>query len=428
MVHKVTGVLAAACAVVVLAGCGSDGGHPAAPPPSTSAAPAAPREPVPAAFDSARGWSISEDQDVELARPTGAPRAGLLLVLASGPDGVHVVAHDAVTGAIRWRSAPVPELDSGRLGSTVFVTTDGDREYAVLATTGAGEDNGVDKPARSTRLYVYGTDSSGSVTPEREISLPVAVGDYWAQADGRVFLENGDGVTVVRVADGSMTSYPADGAELRPPKDCPHAIGSCADGMTVVGMTANGPLVQGFQAFWVPGGWISDDVVPSGASPNEGFRNVEIVASPDGEAILAGWPTEDPTEWLWALHDAATGHVRGSVRCDLRGAHGPSGLTPLVSDRFVLAGFAAFDLRTGQGQCFAETAGRRAIELTAVGEDGTAYGTAGSDDTPVSVSLLTGQATPLPGGTELPDGIAAGAAYLGTATNGGESILVYPPA
>ncbi|GHE94299.1 hypothetical protein GCM10017786_29160 [Amycolatopsis deserti] len=347
---------------------------------------------------------------------------------ASGPDGVHVVAHDAVTGAIRWSSAPVPEPE-GDLDSTVFVTTDGGREYAVLATTGAGEDNGVDKPARSTHLYVYGTDSSGPVTAEREISLPVAVGDYWAQSDGRVFLENGDGVTVVRVADGSMTSYPEDDGELRPPKDCPHAIGSCTDRVNVVAMTANGPLVQGFQAFWVPGGWISDDVVPAGASPNEGFRNVEIVASPDGEAILAGWPTEDPTEWLWALHDGATGRVRGSVVCDLdSAAHGPSGLTPVVSGRFLVAGFAAFDLRTGQGQCFAETAGRRAIELTAVAADGTAYGTAGSEDTPVSVSLSTGRATPLPDGTTIPDGVAAGSAYLGTATNGGESILVFPPA
>ncbi|MFJ8811881.1 hypothetical protein [Amycolatopsis thermoflava] len=429
MSYKVTGVLAAACAVVVLAGCGSDGGRAAAPPVSSSSAPSAPREPLPAEFDAARGWSISADQDVEFAHPTGAPEARLLLVRASGPDGVHVVAHDAVTGAVRWRSVPVPEPE-GDLDSTVFVTSDGGREYAVLATTGTGEDNGVDKPARSTHLYVYGTDSSGTtVTPERDVSLPVRSGDYWAQSDGRVFLENGDTVTVVRVADGSMTSYPEDDAGLRPPKECPHAIGSCADRMAVVAATASGPLVQGFQSFWVPGAWISDDVKPAGASSNEGFRNVEVVGSPDGQSVLAGWPTEDPTEWLWALHDAATGQVRGSVKCDLDGAtaHGPSGVEPMVSGHYLLAGRVVFDLSTGQGRCFAETSDRRAIELTAIGGD-TAYGTAGSDDTPVSVSLSTGKATPLPDGTKVPDGVAAGSAYLGTATNGGERILVYPPA
>lgn len=433
MASKVLAMLATACAAVVLAGCGAEeaGSRPARA--TTAAAPVAPEAVLPAAFDGAHGWSIrGEYGSTVYAQPVGAPAAGLLLVRSGGPDGLRIVAHDPATGAVRWRSAPVPRPE-GDVRPAVFVTAEGGREYAVLATTGAGADHGVDGEAHSTDLYVYGTDSSGvDVSPERHISLPLAVGGYWAQRDGRVVLDDSEGVTVARVADGSLTSYQDDAVALAPPLACPHAIGSCVDSTAVVAVTGAGPVVQGFQAFWVPGRWSSEQAVPSGASRNDGYRNVEVVGTPDGRTILAGWPTAEHRTWIWALHDGATGRIIGTVACGFPPGTtaAPSAVDPVVSGdgRYLLAGLTAFDLGGGKGWCFGETDTRRGVELTAVDDTGTAYGTTDDGNTPVSARLPTGAATPLPETTVIPDGIAAGAAYLGTSTEGGGSIAVYPPA
>ncbi|MGW1927191.1 hypothetical protein ACWCQ0_51750, partial [Streptomyces massasporeus] len=90
--------------------------------------------------------------------------------------------------------------------------------------------------------------------------------------------------------------------------------------------------------------------------------------------------------------------------------------------RFLVDGGNVFDLRTGKGTCADQGQDAKKITLRTVGDDGTAYGTAGEEPplTPVSVSATTGAAAPLPEATALPAAMASGAGlfvtYAGTDT------------
>ncbi|EHR53845.1 hypothetical protein SacmaDRAFT_5731 [Saccharomonospora marina XMU15] len=400
----------------------------------------APRLSLPDGFDSTRGWRAGGGSDrLRFGRPVVAPRAGVVLLRATthSGDASHVVAHDAATGAVRWRGGPVPNPES-RIDTLPFVVNPDGREYVVLATTGAEGGDGVDKATDTTHLYVYDVASSGDgVAPLREITVPGEAAGYEVNSDGAILVSHRRGATVVDVATGETTDYESGSEQLAAPKECGQLVGSCNDNSRLVGITGSGPLVQGHKAFWVPGGWFSDDVTPQAASPDEGGVTVEVVGSADGKSFLAAWPVRDGVsgvERVWAVHDGDTGAVVASVTCEQRtdGFGDPMDAEPVLSanGRYLIFDIVGFDLRSGEGRCFAADEQRNEIQLTSVADDGTAYGhaapssTSADPGTPASVSLETGEADPLGDDTRVPSLIGAGVGVFDE--DGGGEVYVYP--
>ncbi|WP_157849674.1 hypothetical protein [Streptomyces novaecaesareae] len=400
--------------------------------PSRSAAPA---KPIPAAFDSTRGWEVEAGKDGNLRGPAVASDAGLILFRSISEDKktASVLAYDAKTGAIRWRSKPVanPTRDSLDADAMVFVTHKAGKEYAVLAVTGTEGGDGVNRASGVTRLAAYDTASSGEAAPVKETTVPDKATGYGVQRDGGLTeVQLGRSTAVVDVLSGQVTTYDRNNAALNAPKPCELAFGSCNTSTGVTALTPAGPLVQGRGAFWALGGWFSGDVVPAGASAIVGSSTVTAYGSPDGH-VVAAWPStgHDNDRSVWAVHDGGTGQVLATVECTGKKA------TPRLSSdgRYLIADFAVFDLQAKKGYCFEATGARNPVQLTTVDKDGTAYGnaktpdqnTGGLSDTPTSVVLATGQASALPAGTLVPDLIGADAAVFGTDTGIGP-VLVYP--
>ncbi|MEU9037172.1 hypothetical protein AB0D45_20035 [Streptomyces sp. NPDC048352] len=391
---------------------------------------AAPKQPVPAAFDNTKGWEIRDDEH-DLSGPVISDEAGLVLLRwhERGGKTARVVARDAKTGKVRWSSKPVVRPEAPKSGmpvdSKVLLARGGSKEYAVLAVTGSEGGDGVNTASPVTRLAVYDIASSGDdVKPQREITVPGPALGFTAQRElGVVKVASDQGVSLVDVVSGQVTTYDRNHA-LKSPKPCQQLIGTCDNSrVTVAGQTPVGPLVQGYGAFWA-GGWFSGDVVPAGAVPERGGRRVTASGLPNGDA-LASWPDKEGKGQtnVYAVHDGKTGLVRASVAC---ANESDSAFTPTVSGdgRYVLAGRVVIDLQSGQGQCFEQTSTRNAITVATVDKAGTAYGK--TSQSPASVDLSSGHASPLPWGTLLPTAIGADVAVFGTSTAGGESILVYP--
>ncbi|MEU3744507.1 MULTISPECIES: hypothetical protein [Streptomyces] len=392
---------------------------------------AAPKEPVPAAFDNTKGWETKDDEH-ELSGPVISEEAGLVLLRwhERGGKTARVVAKDAKTGQVRWSTKPLvrpEEPKSGRpVDSQVLLARGGTKEYAVLAVTGVEGGDGVNIASPVTRLAVYDIASSGDAAePLRQISVPGTATGLTAQRElGVVTVVSDQGVSLVDVASGRVITYDGDHPALKSPKPCRQLTGTCdSRRVTVAGQTPAGPLVQGYGAFWA-GGWFSGDVVPADAVPEHGGRTVEASSLPNGDA-LASWPDKEGSAEtnVYAVHDGKTGKVRASVAC---ANERDSAVTPTVSGdgRYVLAGRVVIDLQAGKGHCFEQTSTRKAITVSTVDKDGTAHGE--TAESPAAIDLSSGKASPLPEGTLLPDVIGADVAVFGTTTAGGESILVYP--
>ncbi|CAL9329841.1 hypothetical protein [Streptomyces sp. enrichment culture] len=445
---RTVAAMAATLAALSLAACGSspdspDGTDREPAPEQSAAGAAAPKKAIPEAFDSTKGWVAEPDGNTgdELGSPVIAADAGLVLLRSNTADGKssRIVAHDARTGAIRWASEPMVRPAPGdghdHIDVRVFVTHKDGKEYAVLAATGTEGGDAVNKGAGVTRLAVYDTASTGKqAAPVRETTLPgLASGGFTVLRDGGLALVRlDDSTAVVDVLSGRVTTHDRQSPALKSPKPCDQLIASCETDARIVGITPKGPLVQGFRAFWVSGGWFSGDAVPAGAIASEGSRDVEVYGTQGGQ-VVAAWPSETgPADTsIWAVHDGSTGEVVASVACE---APDDDPLEPAVSadGRYVIADLAVFDLRAKRGHCFESTSARNRVELVAVDKDGTAYGnamevgTVGTTRAPASVDLGTGKASALPEGTLVPDLIGADAAVFGTSSGGGERILVYP--
>ncbi|MER7850029.1 hypothetical protein ABTZ03_39530 [Kitasatospora sp. NPDC096077] len=389
-------------------------------------------DPIPAAFDRAKGWEVASGKDGHLGSPAVAPDAGLILFrsISENRATVSVLAYDAKTGAIRWRSQPVANLTRDNLDAyaTVFVTHKGGKEYAVLAVTGTEGGDGVNPGSGITRLAAYDTAASGEAIPVKETTVPDKATRYGVQRDGGLATVQLDGsAAVVDVLSGQVTTYGRNDPALNAPKPCEPAVGSCNTGTGVAGLTQAGPLVQGRGAFWALGGWFSGDVVPAGASAIVGSSTVMAYGSPDGHVVAAWPPTgHDSDRSVWAVHDGGTGQVLATVECAGKKA------TPRLSSdgRFLIADLAVFDLQAKKGYCLEATGARDLFQLATVDKDGTAYGiaktpTGGLSDTPTSVTLATGQASTLPAGTLVPDLIDADTAVFGMESDV-SPVFVYP--
>lgn len=424
-------VTGAFVAVTVLSGC-SDPAPPPVPPPSPKADPEAAQQKIPEAFDAAKGWTAVGADGGKLADPVLAARVGAVLFAVPSPDGktVRLLAKDEKTGADRWTSAPVelPGEESGYhdVATRLFETAKDGKDYAVLASTGLEGGDAVNKAKEVTHLDVFdlGATANGGKAV-RQIAIPVAAGRFTVQDGGTALVEADRATAVADVSTGEVTTYDRSSPSLNAPKPCEHAIGDCNLNLSVPGATARGPLVQGFRAFWTPGGWFSGDAVPAGAAANVGSADVRTYGTPDGKHVLAAWPVEDDaTARMWAVHDAATGQVQASVRCaqstldDKESRRAGPFLD--AGGRYLVAGRAVFDLEAKKGYCFAETATRKAIKVESVDPDGIAYG---ASESPVRIDLSTGEAKPLPEGTSAPAAIDQSVAVIDKDSDG---VYVYP--
>ncbi|MGW4401423.1 hypothetical protein ACWEHA_39515 [Amycolatopsis nivea] len=323
----VTGVVLAAC---------SDPAPTPAPPPAPQPDPAAAQQKIPDAFDAAKGWSAVGADGGKLTDPVLAARAGVVVFAEASNDGktVRVVAKDEKTGADRWTSAPVelPDAETSYhdVSTRLFETVKDGKDYAVLASTGQEGGDAVNKPKKVTHLDVFdiGSTPNGGKAARR-IAVPAAASRFAVQDGGTALVEVDRATAVADVATGQVATYEQQSPALKAPKPCEHDIGDCNLNLSIPGATAKGPLVQGFRAFWTPGGWFSGDVVPSGATANVGSADVRTYGTPDGRHVLAAWPVEDDaTVRMWASTTRRPG------RCWPRSAvHSPQWTTGTAGDR-----------------------------------------------------------------------------------------------
>ncbi|MEU3271087.1 hypothetical protein ABZ639_09570 [Saccharomonospora sp. NPDC006951] len=444
------GVAVSACVLVLsLAACGSaEEGTPSGAGPTTapeqSAGQAvkdpdgrAARQRIPDAFDAKAGWVAEDEKGKPLKRFTPAPEAAALVFAGVDEhDKINrLVALDARTGEPRWTSElvefPGKEEAAGARGRVTVTKGSDGKEYAVLATTGKEEGDGVNKSTDLAQLVVFDTAASGEgVEPVRTIAIPDRAREYQTQSDGRVLVEVRGGTVVADVATGDVTDYDHKGAELDPPKPCVEEVRNCNQLKSVTGYAEKGPLVQGRDVFWVAGGWMSTDVVPEGATNRGSATGGQTYGSPDGAVAIAAWPTaeENITRRVWAAHDMATGKPLATTTCEALSVAMTSGVTTQSADgRYLFAKTLVMDLDTGKGHCFTATDERERLEVSSVDSQGgsaaTAYGEGGGN-AGVSIDLDTGEATPLPEGTLVPAYVGADYAVV----EAEKSTFVYPRA
>ncbi|MET7778084.1 hypothetical protein ABZU94_29135 [Streptomyces mirabilis] len=395
----------AALALGALAGCSDTSGGKAEPTAGATRKAAAPvRLPVPDGFDTGTGWSTSaspEATDVESGSSgfplvTVAPKSGLVVQAAA--DGSRVRAFSLASGKTVWTFTP-RALTSARTG--VFVQEGKAGEKVVLARQGKTSGSGLNTSRRTITIDVIAADSTSKATADHHLDLTVP--DDTASS----FTATDSGFLVGPVTDGvhekAVAIDAATGAQRTVQKKTMTVSGcgsgSCAVQASPAFATAQG-VVSAFQQQdgcdqWAEGGtpctygfrvgdaWTSTSVAPSG-------MHVGIPLAVTGQYLVAAWHTSDTQtdppaltdtdKTILAVHDLATGKIKARVSCTSAdaltlqpgAAQSSTRLSP--NGDFLVSGQAGFDLATGRGHCFTSTASTKGIDLTAVADDGTAYG------------------------------------------------------
>ncbi|MFE3600210.1 hypothetical protein [Streptomyces sp. NPDC059142] len=361
--------------------------------PSASGAPRIPQLPVPATYDTARGWDIIDGSPGYAV----AEDTGLVAYLDRTDEDRYLIRTvDPATGKPGWSGEPRRTLFApDRFPRLLAVTTGDRREYFVTWSYGR-IDRSPGQPADAlVSLDIYSA-ADGSA---RRVELPWAdVPKVTAWGPGVLVSDGKATSTVVDPVSGDVVSVPP--GALGYPKGC----AECRRLTQVRGTTDKGLLVSGAKEFWVRGGWYSRKVAPKDTDAASG-----VPASMAGGYVLATWQKKKGakdarTHEVWALHDAATGKAVLQVGCR-RPAIRPADEPQLVSSPkggYLVAGRLAFDLAEKRAYCFEEEDGTRPLTLATVADDGTAYGArsarsaadalAGGGSAPVTVDLTT--ATP----------------------------------
>ncbi|MFI6468535.1 hypothetical protein [Streptomyces sp. NPDC050538] len=438
----------AVLAAVLMVGCGGggsgDGSGKNNDPDATSRAEPLAKLSVPSAYSADKGWDAILNwvpESVSTLPLSVAPRTGVVALMYAASDGYTVKAHAADNGRVRWTSVPwnpptpveAAEGDSstgeaGEIPDVTAVEQDG-REYVLAYAHGMRGKDDLHEGTEVVRLAVYPADASGSsVKPLREIDVPVSANPgevHVSAAGGRVLVGWGDEgafpqtSAAVDVATGKVTSY-GDANQLLP--QCAEAA-ACSSSR-VMAATADGPLVGlGGGGFGMPGRWFSDAVRPSGVDAQTGILgswNGTVYGVQDGH-FLAGWKTDvtnygatgDP---VWSVHDLSTGKLQASMKCGYDVADDTASTRdyPVIASpdgRYLAAGPVAFDLERKKGICLQGDGDRKTIALSAIRDDGTAYGavvedSASSDADPVvaqvDLTAGTGLAKALGVGADVP--------------------------
>ncbi|GAB2326659.1 hypothetical protein [Streptomyces variabilis] len=451
----------AALVLGALAGCSDASGGEADPTAGATHKAAAPvRLPAPDGFDTETGWSTSASPEATDVEPGSsgfplvavAPKSGLVIQAAA--DGSRVRAFSLASGKTVWTFTP-KALMSARTG--VFVQEGRAGEKVVVARQGKTSGSGLNTSRRTTTIDIIAADSASKATAEHHLDL-AAPGDTASS-----FTATDSGFLVGPVSDGvhdkAVVIDAATGAQ-RTVKKKTVTISGCGSGSCTVQTSPSFATSQGvISAFqqqngcdqWAEGGtpctygfqvgdaWTSTSVAPSG-------RHVGIPLAVTGQYLVAAWHTSDTQtdppalsdtkKTTLAVHDLATGKIKAQVSCSSAdaltlqpgSAQSSTHLSP--NGDFLVSGQAGFDLAASRGHCFTSTASTKGVDLTAVADDGTAYGIVHAvDDTeatslygrlPIAqdgtdtpergaahVSVRTGTAKALPAASEVPLYVAA---------------------
>ncbi|MEU8891078.1 hypothetical protein [Streptomyces sp. NPDC048442] len=372
-----------------------------------------PRLRVPAAYSRAqgKGWQIvGGSTEYALSQPSPYSSSSPLLahVERSGSGRFLLRAYDTATGKPLWTGAPWRSLSDPAYFPRLLSVAKGDRRFFV--TWSYGKVGGSDALSTGDSVVALDVYDAGTGRP-LHVELPwTGVPVVSGTGPGILITDGAAASTVVDPLTGRLSAVAAK--DLRPPKDCEN----CRTRTEVRGLTAKGLLVGGRTEFWVRGGWYSRSVAPGGTDPASGLPT-SVTASGH---VLAKWQKKKPDGWdRWAVHDANTGKVLGSVDCR-KPAIEPGAYPQAVTSPgggYLVAGNLAFDLRTPAakgaqtGHCFQEKEGTRPVTLTSVTDGGTAYGTTSPTSaagTPVEVPLATAVPAALADTTVLPEAEVAG--------------------
>ncbi|MFJ1600738.1 hypothetical protein [Streptomyces sp. NPDC088261] len=386
-----------------------------------SAAPLA-RLTVPPAYDPAHGWEIAG------APPTDAPANALPYALAgsgtatrlahlesAGGNRFRLRTLDPASGKRGWDGAPTRPLFAPGLAPRLLNVTAADgRAYFVTWSYGKLD---ATAPAPAPSDTIVSLDVYDAATGARHrVEVPWPAAPVVTTAGSRVLISDGKATgAVVDPATGAVSRV--EPGALGRPKGCRE----CGRLTELRAVTEQGVLVGGAAEFWVRGGWFSRTVAPTGTAPASG-----VLSSVAPGRILARWQgrkgaKDTATHETWAVHDLTTGKVLARTRCRRPALAPVDAPQPALSPtgRYLIAGRLAFDLATRKGHCFEEADGTGPLTLTAVTNEGTAYGAAlarsvtdalAGGGSPVVVDLTAGEPEPvaLAPNVRLPGGSTAG--------------------
>ncbi|MFI2641695.1 hypothetical protein [Streptomyces sp. NPDC018610] len=452
-------VLLAGALVGILSGCESDsgatggGGAHGGGTGGTSGVPLKSKITAPAAFDGAKGWEVEAGW-----LPQGQPlpyavsgKGDSVAYLDKTAQGYVLTVREASSGKVLSTSKPWkgPKLtkeqsdeQSGALAVPQIALIPGTkRDYFAVWARGEARKDELHEYKEVISVAFYPADASG-----KDVS-PVGAGNAEAPEGefDRPSVFPGPGGLVVTSYGGDSILVSPDGKVTDTGKAKVTLNGKAADPDYLMsfqgpaGLVTNGEEGAGGDGgFGADGGWRSTKVAPPGVEAvrkeeNVGFGTEETpngrIVGAAGNHVIANWLKG--SDDVSAVHDLATGAVQATAPCRTMkteyGADVPSPknlaeVRPALSPdgRYLVKGGSVFDLKTGKGTCTDSGEGAKKITLAAVGDDGTAYGLAGEDTprTPVSVSVTTGAAKPLPEATITPNAITEGAGvfvtYAGT--------------
>lgn len=451
----------AALVLGALAGCSDASGGKADPTAGATHKAAAPvRLPVPDGFATETGWSTSASPEATDVEPGSsgfplvavAPKRGLVIQAAA--DGSRVRAFSLASGETEWTFTP-KALTSARTG--VFVQESKAGEKVVLARQGKTSGSGLNASHRTTTIDVIAADSASKATADHHLVLEApddTAASFTTTDSGFLVGPVTGGVHEKAVAvDAATGAQRVVQTKTLTVSGC--GAGSCTVQASPAFATAQGvvftfqqqdgcdqwagggtPCTYGFQ---VGDAWTSTSVAP-------GDMHVGIPLAVAGQYLVAAWHTSDTQtdppalsdtkKTTLAVHDLATGKIKAQVSCTsaegltLQPGSAQSSTRLSPSGDFLVSGQVGFDLATGRGHCFTSTDSTKGIDLTAVADDGTAYGIVHAvDDTeatslygrlPIAqdgtdtperdsarVSVRTGTAKALPAAAEVPMYVAA---------------------
>ncbi|MEU6116074.1 hypothetical protein ABZ840_16290 [Streptomyces sp. NPDC047117] len=416
---------------------------------------------APSGYRSTEGWQQkltwlpenSHNVPVAASAETGK----VAYLTAVDEAGYAVQVRDATTGAIEWTGKPwAPPIslyedpDSSRYQAGepelpgVTTVHQGGRDYVVAWAHGVRGKDELTSGKEVVELEIFPVDASGkNVAPTHRVSVPLKDHDgstsVGADPEDLRVQDGGAGLVLtwrgysafsasVDMASGKVTDY-GNGSKLG--TEC--GTGTCP--AWVAATTAGGPVAVSEMngGFGVPKRWNSQDVTPDGAATGHLRSNNHLngdVIGTVGTHLVASWTPkgeEQGADRVWSVHDSANGRVQASTTCSsgdvgaLGGKDGPRSVAS-PDGRYVAYGSVVFDLREHKGVCLAGDSQRKGILVSAVRDDGTAYGTvpaADTEGTVAQVRVADGTAKALPIGTEIPLQPMKNSGLFVTPNNGG---------
>ncbi|WP_328725063.1 hypothetical protein [Streptomyces sp. NBC_00259] len=362
---------------------------------------------VPGAYDTARGWEISDaSPDHALARETGL----IAYLERVKDDRFRLRTLSARSGRPDWSGEPFFPLAGPENFPQLLSVTKDSRQFFVVWSYGK---TGRDSPT-PTGTFVSVDIYDAADGSRQRVEVPWTGAPTVSGAGPGVLIGDGGARSAVVDPDSGEVSLVAP-KDLRPPKGCV----TCRQLTEVHGLTAKGLLVGGAREFWVRDGWFSRNVAPPGAD-----RAYGVPVSLASDRLLVRWHKAKggkraATHDIWAVHDAASGKPLATTECRkpviAPGEYPQAVLSP--AQRYLIAGNLAFDLEERTGRCFEEADGTRPLTLTTVTDEGLAYGAMNSrgpadalagGGVPHEVDLATGVPEPLSLNTRLPGAEASG--------------------